>query len=121
MLLFVPVPERSTVKKIMPANPPGLISAPNKTVPPRLTETSWSKVGVTFPFCALLERTQENWLPKSPPPMKRLPLVSTSSVPHTGASGISIGFIHVAPPSVDRLNCPKLQGAAVLQAWYWNP
>src|SRR5437764_4583817 len=123
MLLLVAVPERSTARKIWPANPPGLIAAPNNTLPPRLTETFWSKVGVTAGFCALLDRTQKNELPKSPPPMKRLPLVSTSSVPHTGWLGMAIGFIHVIPPSVERLNCvPKpLHGAEVLQAWYWKP
>src|SRR5436190_811466 len=116
MLLLVAVPERSTARKIWPANPPGLIAAPNNTLPPRLTETFWSKVGVTFPFCALLDRTQKNELPKSPPPMKRLPLVSTSGVPHTGVLGILIGFIQVTPLSVDRLNWPpKSQDAAVLQ------
>src|SRR5262249_3407237 len=55
------------------------------------------------------------------PPIKRLPLVATSRVPHTGELGILSGLCQVNPPSVDRLNCPKLQGAAVLQAWYWNP
>src|SRR6516164_7779242 len=55
------------------------------------------------------------------PPIKRLPLVATSSVPQTGELGILSGLCQVIPPSVDRLNCPKLQVAAVLQAWYWNP
>jgi hypothetical protein len=41
-------------QKDLTANPPGFICAPNKTLPPRLTEVFWSKVGVTLPFCALL-------------------------------------------------------------------
>src|SRR4029453_19663771 len=122
MLLLVAVPDRSTARKICPASPPGLIGAPNHTLPPRLTAVTRSKVGVTPPFCALLERTHQNWLPKFPPPIKRFPFVSTSSVPHTGDWGILIGFIQVVPPSVERLNClPPQLLPAVLQAWYWNP
>src|ERR1041385_2465443 len=55
------------------------------------------------------------------PPIKRLPLLATSSVPHTGEFGILSGVCQVSPPSVERLNCPKLHGAAVLQIWYWKP
>src|SRR5579885_2978740 len=117
MLLLVAVPERSTARKICPARPPGLIGAPNNTLPPRSTEVTRSKVGVTLPFWALLERTHQNELLKSPPPINKLPLVSTSSVPHTGELGMLTGLIQVTPPSVDRLNCPlKLQPAAVLHA-----
>src|SRR6266536_1496946 len=118
MLLLVAVPERSTARKIWPANPPGLICAPNNRLPPRLTVVTWSKVGVTFGFCALLERMHQNWLPSSPPPMKRLPLLSTSSVPHFGSLGMLIGVIHVAPASVDRLNSPKSQAKKPVQNWY---
>src|SRR6266702_7173321 len=121
MLLLVPVPERSTARKSCPASPPGLIVSSNSKLPPRLTWVTRSKVGVTPPFCALLERIHQNGLLKFAPPIKRLPLVSTSSVPHTGELGILIGLIQVTPPSVERLNCPTLQDAAVLQAWYWNP
>src|SRR4029453_2113496 len=56
------------------------------------------------------------------PPTKRLPFVSTSSVPHVGDWGIKIGFIQATPPSVERLNClPPQLLPLVLQAWYWNP
>src|SRR6266567_3705192 len=55
MLLFVAVPERSTARKICPASPPGFIAAPNCMLPPRLTVTFWSKVGVTAGFCAVLQ------------------------------------------------------------------
>src|SRR5262245_39310471 len=111
------MPERPLARKICLANAPGLIVAPSSTLPPRLTETFWSNVGVTCPFCSLLERTQKNELPKSPPPMNKLPFVSTSRVPHTGESGILTELIQVTPPSVDRLNCPpKSQLADVLQA-----
>src|SRR5262245_33499206 len=55
------------------------------------------------------------------PPIKRLPLVATSSVPHTGEFGILSGVCQVNPPSVERLNCLKLHGAAVLHAWYCSP
>src|SRR5437667_6816386 len=106
MLLLVPVPERSTARKSCPASPPGLIVSSNSKLPPRLTWVTRSKVGVTPPFCALLERIHQNGLPKFAPPIKRLPFVSTSSVPHTGELGILIGFIQVTPPSVERLNCP---------------
>ena len=98
-----------------------MMVSPKIRLPPRSTEAVWSKVGVTPPFCALLERIHQNGLLKFAPPIKRLPFVSTSSVPHTGELGILIGFIQVTPPSVDRLNCPPPQVAEVLQAWYWNP
>src|SRR5437667_7511962 len=121
MLLFVAVPERSTARKIWPASPPGLISAPINRLPPRLTVVTWSKVGVTFGFCALLERTHQNPLPLSPAPIKRLPLLATSSVPHWGALGMLTGVCQVIPPSVDRLNPPKSQAANSVQNWYWKP
>src|SRR5579864_9206796 len=109
MLLLVPVPERSTARNICPASPPGFIKSPKSMLPPRLTLVTWSKVGVTPPFCALDERMHQNWLPPSPAPIKRLPFVSTSSVPHWGSLGILIPFIQVTPPSVDRLNSPPSQ------------
>src|SRR6476646_6786735 len=118
MLSFVGPPERSTTRKLCPASPPGLI-APRKTrLPPRFTCVVWSNVGVTSGFCALLERMHQNGLVKlAAPPIKRLPFVSTSSVPQTGEFGRKIGLIHVAPLSVERLNClpPKLL-PEVLQA-----
>src|SRR5882724_3646737 len=121
MLLFVAVPERSTARKIWPASPPGLIAAPNNRLPPRLTVVTWSKVGVTFGFCALLERTHQNWLLNAcPPPINRLPLVATSRVPHWGTLGMLIGVCHGAPPSVERLNPPKSHPPSV-QSWYWKP
>ncbi len=55
------------------------------------------------------------------PPIKRFPLAATSSVPHTGEFGILSGVCQVTPPSVDRLNCPKLHGAAVLHTWSLEP
>src|SRR6266516_5301770 len=65
---------------------------------------------------------QKNGLLKlAAPPTKRLPLVSTSSVPHTTELGILRGLCQVIPPSVERLNWPKLHSAAVLQVWYWKP
>src|SRR5882724_2245985 len=118
MLLLVAVPERSTARKIWPASPPGLIAAPNKRLPPRLTVVTWSKVGVTFGFCALLERMHQKPDPSSPPPMKRLPFVATSSVPQLGSLGILTGFIHVTPPSVERENSPVSQAKKPVQHWY---
>src|SRR5437588_4653480 len=119
MLLLVGPPERSTARKHCPPRPHGLIVSPNTRSPPRLTCVTWSKVGVTFGFCALLERRQYNGLLKlDAPPIERLPFVSTSSVPQTGALGMLRGLCQVTPPFVERLNCPKLQEAAVLQAWY---
>src|SRR2546423_9053607 len=106
MLLFVVLPERSAATKICPTRPTGLIAPLNPTVPPRLTGTTRSKVGVTALFFALLERNDHIWLVfKLTPPMKRLPSASTSGVPHLGLFGRKIGFIQVDPPSVDRLNC----------------
>src|SRR5438046_8264106 len=118
MLVFVAVPDRATARKIWPDSPPGLIAPPKRTLPPRLTEVTWSKVGVTPPFWALLERTHQNLFPMLPPPIKRLPLVSTSSVPQTGELGTLIGFIQVTPPSVERLKSPPPQVAEKLQDWY---
>src|SRR6266480_3324977 len=100
MLLFVDPPERSTARKICPASPPGLTVPPKIKLPPILTVAIWSKVGVTFGFCALVERIHQKLLPLSPPPINRLPLEATSSVPHWGELGILIGLCHVAPPSV---------------------
>src|SRR5882762_3459575 len=119
MLLFVLVPERSTAKKSCPANPAGLIKSPKSRSPPRLTAVVWSKLGVTPPFLAFVERRHQNVLLS--PPRNRFPLESTSGVPQIGEFGMDMGFIQVTPPSVERLNCPPLQVAAVLQAWYWNP
>src|SRR6266550_2267532 len=119
MLLFVAPPERSTARKGCPSSPAGFIPPPT-SLPPRLTVVVWSKVGVTFPFCALVERTHKNWLPIEPP-IKRLPLVSTSSVPCMGELGILIGVIQLTPPSVDRLNSPPSQLKKPVQNWYWNP
>src|SRR5262245_34843335 len=117
MLFLVGPPDLSTARNSCPASPPGFIAPPKTRLPPRFTSVVWSNVGVTFGFCALLERMHQNGLLKLlAPPIKRLPLVATSSVPHTGELGILSGLCQVNPPSVDRLNCPKLQGAAVLQA-----
>src|SRR4051812_36356409 len=91
--------------------------------PPRFTAVLRSNVGTTPAFFAFVERTHQIALVvKFTPPMKRLPAESTSNVPHAGEFGISVGFIHVDPPSVDRVNClpPKLF-PSVLQYWYWNP
>ena len=56
------------------------------------------------------------------PPIKTLPLLATSSVPHTGEFGIKMGLIQVAPLSVERLNCrPPQLLPPVLQAWYRKP
>src|ERR1043166_4375580 len=109
MLLLVAVPERSTARKIWPASPP-LIALPKSMLPPRFTVVTWSKVGVTPPFWALLDRMHQNELSPLPAPMKRLPLVSTSNVPHFGEFGTLIGVIQVMPPSVERLKTgPKPQ------------
>src|SRR6266700_5826278 len=122
MLLLVGPPERSIARNNCPSSPPGLIVSPKSRLPPRLTWVIWSNVGVTFGFCALLERMHQNGLLKLlAPPIKRLPFVSTSSVPHTGELGILSGVGQVIPPSVERLNWPKLHSAAVLQVWYWKP
>ena len=88
------------------ANPPGFIVPPEVRSPPRFTATFWSKVGVTAPFFALDERIHRiGGLVLAVPTIKRLPLVSTSGVPHMGELGMLIGFIQVTPPSVERLNC----------------
>src|SRR6266480_7410251 len=121
MLLLVGPPERSTARKACPASPPGFIAPPKTRLPPRLTGVTWSKVGVWSPNCALLERTQLKSLNPSPP-INRLPLESTSSVPSVGPLGIMTGACHVTPPSVERWNCtpPPLQLAPSLD-WYWKP
>src|SRR6266568_1931165 len=125
MLLLVTVPERSTARKTCPAIPSGFIDPPKIMRPPRLTVVTWSKVGVTPPFCALDERTHQIWpVVRFTAPIKRLPLLSTSSVPHWGELGIKIGLIQVTPPSVDRLNAPPSQGGGLfvrVQNWYWKP
>src|SRR4051812_2159104 len=105
MLLLVGPPERSATRNICPTHPPGFISPPKTMLPPRSTGVIRSNDGVTAGFCALLERMHQNWLPVSPPPTKRLPLLSTSSVPNWASFGILIGVCQVAPPSTDRLNC----------------
>src|ERR1043165_5488309 len=91
-------------------------------VPPMLTAALWSKVGVCPPFCALLDRTQRNELPLTQPPMKRLPLVSTSSVPYIGELGTAMGVCQVTPPFVERWNStpPPLQ-LIPSSDWYWKP
>src|SRR4051794_16265131 len=121
MLLLVGPPERSIARNVCPTHPPGFTDPPKTILPPRLTVVIWSKVGVTAGFCALLERMHQNWLPVSPPPIKRLPLLSTSSVPSWGSLGMLIGVIHVTPPSVDRVNSPPSQLTKPAQNWYWNP
>ena len=68
--------------KIWPASPPGFTVPPKTRLPPMLTVVIWSNVGVTAGFCALLDRMHQKLLPESPPPMKRFPLLATSSVPH---------------------------------------
>src|SRR5437867_13110817 len=100
MLLFVEPPDLSIARNTIPSSPSGLIP-PKPRKPPMLTGVFWSKVGVTPPFWALLERTQKNVLDPSPP-MNRFPFVSTSRVPSVGELGIMIGFCQVTPPSVER-------------------
>src|SRR5215217_3631219 len=119
MLLLVAVPDRSTARNTIPSSPAGLIP-PLPMKPPMLTEVLRSNVGVWLPIWALLERTQKKVLPS--PPIKRLPFVSTSSVPYMGAWGIVMGFCHVTPPLVERWNCtpPPLQ-LMPSSAWYWKP
>src|SRR6266568_9421613 len=89
-------------------------------LPPRLTVVIRSKVGVWFPICAFDERRQLNPLPIEPP-TKRLPLVSTSSVPVRAEFGRLIGVIQVSPLSVERVNSPVSQAKKPVQNWYWNP
>src|SRR6266508_3500313 len=120
MLLLVGPPERSIARNNWPVSPAGLIPPP-PSCPPRLTAVLRSKVGVWPPNCALLERSQKN--PTFPsPPINRLPLVSTSSVPYIGELGITIGACQVTPPSVERWNCtpPPLQ-LMPSSDWYWKP
>src|ERR1043166_9038588 len=104
MLLLVAVPEWSIARKVCPTSPAELIP-PNTSAPPRSTAVTRSKVGVTLPFCALLDRAHQNPFEPSPP-TKTLPLLSTSSVPNWGELGIPTGVVQVTPPSVDRLNSP---------------
>src|SRR5206468_12671475 len=105
-LLLVLVPERSTAKNICPESPTPFIPPSETISPPRLTPVVWSKVSLTPPFLAFDERTHEIWpLKIFTPPIKRLPLLSTSSVPHDGCLGMMIGFNQVKPPSVERVNC----------------
>src|SRR5215510_25321 len=106
MLLLVAVPERSIAKKHCPSSPPGLIP-PEPRKPPMLTDVFRSKVGVWPPICALLERTQLKLLDPSPP-IKRLPLVSTSSVPRSVPPGTTIGACQVTPPLVERWHSTPL-------------
>src|SRR5436309_8040139 len=120
MLLLVDPPERSIARNNCPSSPAGLIP-PLPMLPPMLTWVLRSKVGVWPPICALLERTQLKLL-KLSPPIKRLPLVSTSSVPKSVPSGTTIGACQVTPPSVDRWNStpPPLQ-LMPSSDWYWKP
>src|SRR5947207_8694221 len=121
MLLLVGPPERSTARKLCPASPPGFIAPPKTRLPPRLTAVLWSKVGVWPPIWALLERSQKNPLNPSPP-INRLPLVSTSSVPSVGELRITIGVCQVTPPSVERWNCTPLPLQLIPSLdWYWKP
>src|SRR6266853_804569 len=102
MLLLVGPSERSIARNNIPSSPAGLIP-PTVRLPPRLTAVLWSKVGVWFPYCALLERSQEKMVPAPfSPPTKTLPLVSTSSVPILVELGIAIGACQMTPPSVER-------------------
>src|SRR5262245_8186755 len=105
-LSFVVVPERSTARKTCPTNPSGLIGSLNAMLPPRFTAVLRSKVGITPPFLALVERTHQiRLVVKFTPPTKRLPAESTSNVPQAGEFGMLIGSIQVNPPLVDRVNC----------------
>src|SRR5205809_2561173 len=119
MLLLVDPPERSIARNNCPSSPAGLIP-PLPLKPPMLTAVLRSKVGVWPPIWALLERTQKKVLPS--PPIKRLPLVSTSSVPYTGEWGTLIGACQVVPPLVERWNStpPPLQ-LMPSSDWYWKP
>src|SRR5438094_3509161 len=120
MLLFVAVPERSIARNNCPSSPAGLIPQEPR-LPPMLTDVVRSKVGVWPPNCALLERTQLKLLNPSPP-IKRLPLVSTSSVPKSVPLGTTIGACQVTPPLVERWNStpPPLQ-LMPSSDWYWKP
>src|SRR5947207_240265 len=55
MYSFVAVPEWSTARNACPSKPPGLIPPPTRS-PPMSTGVTWSKTGVWFANCALLER-----------------------------------------------------------------
>src|SRR5213079_472338 len=120
MLLLVAPPERSIARNTCPQSPTPFIP-PWIMKPPMLTWVLRSKVGVWPPICALLERTQEKLLNPSPP-IKRLPLVSTSSVPKSVPLGTTIGACQVTPPSVERWNStpPPLQ-LMPSSDWYWKP
>src|SRR5207237_9146838 len=108
MLLLVGPPDRSTHRNCWPMSPPGF-TFPLTRLPPMLTVVTWSKVGVTFGFCALDERIHQKALPLFPPPMYRLPLDATSSDPHCGELGTLIVLCQLAPALVDRLNPPNCQ------------
>src|SRR6266446_5926786 len=120
MLLLVDPPERSIARNNCPSSPARLIP-PLPREPPMLTWVTRSKVGVWPPICALLERTQLKLLNPSPP-IKRLPLVSTSSVPKSVPPGTTIGDCQVTPPLVERWNStpPPLQ-LMPSSDWYWKP
>src|SRR4030095_10410420 len=106
MLLFVLVPERSTVRKTWPTNPSGLIGSLTTMSPPRFTAVLRSKVGTTAAFFASVDRTHQIPLvSKFTPPIKTLPSESTSNVPHAGELGILMVSNQVDPPLVDRVNC----------------
>src|SRR5881396_4008657 len=92
-------------------------------VPPRVRAVFRSNVGVCPPICALLERSQRNVVPGLiQPPTKRLPFVSTSSVPKIGPFGTVIGACQVTPPLVERWNCTPLPlQLKPSSAWYWKP
>src|SRR6266436_2274966 len=120
MLLLVGPPERSIARKACPASPPGFIAPPKTRLPPRLTGVTWSKVGVWPPNCALLERTQLKLLNPSPP-IKRLPLVSTSSVPRSVPPGTTIGDCQVTPPLVERWNSTPAPLLADCSTQVWPP
>src|SRR5436190_23586868 len=106
MLLLVLVPERSTARKSIPASPPGFIVPEKLKLPPMLAAVLWSKLGVTAPFFALVERMHQTWSVFTfTPPIKRLPVESTSGVPHWGELGMKIGSSQLTPPSMERLNC----------------
>src|SRR5882762_11041420 len=120
MLLLVGPPERSIARNNIPSKPAGFIPPPDRSPPILMFWVTWSKVGVWPPTCALLERTQEKVFPS--PPIKRLPFVSTSSVPSVGPLGITIGACQVIPPSVDRWNWTPLPLQLIPSLdWYWKP
>src|SRR6266481_5109265 len=118
MLLLVGPPERSIARNNIPSRPAGFIPPPERSPPMLMFWVIWSKLGVWFPIWALLERTQEKVFPS--PPIKRLPLVSTSSVPSVGPAGIAIGACQVTPPSVERWNSttPVLSQLIPSLDWY---